>query len=85
MTVTEMIKALELIRYNDPDLKIGIAVTFTTKAILIDGKPVLSREVTQPVSKPGTCPQCRHASHGTGVCYNMASDNDCACRGVDPR
>lgn len=28
-----------------------------------------------------TCPKCRHAWHGSGTCYNMASDNDCSCPG----
>lgn len=32
---------------------------------------------------PATCRYCGHAVHGP-VCFNMASDNDCACR-VDTR
>jgi hypothetical protein len=27
------------------------------------------------------CSVCGHAIHGNGVCYNMASDNDCICKG----
>lgn len=34
------------------------------------------------MTDPRTCPKCRHAWHGNGYCYNMASDNDCECRGV---
>lgn len=28
-----------------------------------------------------TCPDCRHAKHPKGFCPNMASDNDCDCKG----
>lgn len=34
---------------------------------------------------PKTCPVCRHAWHGNGTCYNMASDNDCSCKGPNPQ
>ena len=29
------------------------------------------------------CSKCGHAPHGQGVCFNMASDNDCDCKGDD--
>lgn len=40
-----------------------------------DGPPVEDR-LEQPAPR---CPECRHAPHDDGPCFNLASDNDCDC------
>lgn len=58
------------------------AVTVEAMQGIVDGGQVAwapSDRKTPPADD--TCPVCKHATHGTGICYNMASDNDCACKG----
>ena len=46
---------------------------------------ILNRPLApEPVANP-TCPKCRHVEHYAGLCFNMASDNDCSCDHGDPR
>lgn len=48
------------------------------KAMLEESMAVERRIHATKEGSARTCPKCRHASHDA-VCYNMASDNDCAC------
>lgn len=41
----------------------------------------IAKPSAPPESKVERCPQCRHAPHAGRVCLNMASDNDCSCKG----